>query len=65
MARNWSAWICRDRDLEYSMFSIKRERKERCILSTIKHGDQELRKILLSIHIVKEVGICKFCFPLL
>ena len=65
MARNWSAWICRDRDLGYGIFSIKGEMKEICILNMIKHNDQALGKILLCIHIAREVGICKFCFTLL
>lgn len=60
MARNWSVWIGRDRDLGYGMFSIKGERIEICILNMVKHNEQ-----MLSIHIVREVGICKFCFTLL
>jgi len=47
------------------VFSIKGERKEMCVLNKIKHNDQELRKILLFIHTVREVGVCKFCFTLL
>lgn len=60
MARNWCAWTCRDRDLGYGMFSMKGERKEMSVLNVVK-----LRKILPFIHIVREVGICKFCFTLL
>lgn len=63
MAGNWSAWICGDRDLECGMFSIKGERKEMRILNMIKHNDQELRKLLLSIHIVREVGVGNFVLP--